>query len=197
MTQLDEEIRGHSVVLVGEFEPPKAHPVELLKNALVSKDDLAELKIDTILPDIVALSFGWIAVTVERNRLTVMTTRSHPMPEPVRDFVVDFLDLIGSSKVIALGINTDLHTQLSSIERWHEIGHLLVPKAPMWNSVLREPGTQSVTIRGVRDDGQLGHVLVTVEPSSIIQHGLYILVNDHFVIDPSDDTDAGDILIEG
>jgi hypothetical protein len=180
MSNSSENLQGNSIVLIGQFDPNRAHPTELRKRGLITAEDLVDLKIEVILPEIVAISFAWIVLTVERNRFTVMTTLTNPMPEPVRDFAAEFLDKRDAESVTALGLNTDCHFHVAQADAWHRIGHILAPKDLVWDKVMENPGMQTLVVRGTRDDSWGGHVMVKVEPSVRIEQGVYVQINDHY-----------------
>jgi hypothetical protein len=194
MQQPHQELKGNSIVLIGVFRPSTAHPAELLKSQLIRPEDMVDLKLEAIVPDLVSISFSWISLVVEATRLTANTTLAKPLPEPVRDFVVDFAEEQEGVRIDALGVNTDYHFQ-ASLERWHNIGDVLASKAP-WEPLLRTPRTQAVIIKAGRDDGRPGHVIVRVEPSARMEQGVYIQVNDHYELPEAQAARAPKRLLE-
>ena len=195
MAQTDQELKGNTIVLVGNFDTKQAHPDVLLKSELIRQADLVDLKIDTVVPELVILTFPWITLNVESRRLTAATTLTSPMPEPVRDFVIGFVGDQISSVITAIGINTEYHFQVPTVSRMHEIGHLLAPKQP-WSNILKDPAMQTLTMRGERDDGFKGYEFVRVEPSVVLQQGVYISVNEHFEALPDEVTKKPQALLE-
>ena len=66
------------------------------------------------------------------------------------------------------------------MEAWHAIGHKLVPKEVIWNSILAEPGMASVSVMGKHSDDKPGRTIVRIEPSVKYRPaGVYININDH------------------
>jgi hypothetical protein len=135
--------------------------------------------------------------------LTAVTTLENPIAEPVRDFVFGLYATVKTKHLTAVGLNHDTHFAVPSMEVWHKIGHLLVPKEQLWRNLLKDPGTLSVSIRGKRDDDLNGEINVKVEPSLRIHPGIYINLNDHLVAGegPKDDPErlidvAGEIWDE-
>src|SRR5262249_16053988 len=140
-------------------------PNLLLKEQLITDSDFSGLAIDLLLPDIASFKFEWMNLLVDTNRLTASTTLASPMPEPVRDFAIDFSRDISTGPITSMGINTDFHFQVEDNDKWHNIGHTLVPKEALCNKITREPGMQSVAIKSKRDDNLDGYIVTKVEPS--------------------------------
>ena len=174
------EIAGTSIVLLGKFDPAAAQPKTLVEKGLLRSDDLATLVMQVVLPDVVAFTVDWMSASFEPNRAMVSTNPKKPMAEPVRDFILDIVEEMSSHAVEAFGINNDYHFAAQTMEVWHEVGHALVPKDPLWTKVSKNPGLLSLSIRGERDDGHRGYVQIKVEPSLQIPNGIYVQVNDHF-----------------
>jgi hypothetical protein len=168
-----------SIVLAGAFDPMHLQPSYLAENDLLSEGDLAQVGYQILAPEIGVLTLPWMQVIVEPTKLMATTTLESPLVEPVRDFVFSFYDTLKVRHVTAIGFNHDTHFAVRSEEVWHKVGHQLVPKEGLWRTVLVEPGTASVMIRGKRDDKLAGHVNVKVEPSLRLHPGIYVNVNDH------------------
>jgi hypothetical protein len=176
------QLSGNSIVLLGVFDPSLVQPRLLFEEQILRETDLAELTMDIVLPDTISFHLPWMTVSVETIRFAATTTLTSPAGEPVRDFVADVIDTMKTARVRALGINTDMHFGTSGADAWHRIGHTLAPKEGIWKPVLKEPGLQTMSIKAQRDDEYGGYLLVKVEPSTRIQHGIYVSVNDHFEI---------------
>jgi hypothetical protein len=78
---------------------------------------------------------------------------------------------------------------MASIEDWHNFGHFFAPKAG-WADILVQPGLQSLTIAGKRENSEAALVSVRIEPSAQISPGVFIHVNEHYNIgtDAEDET---------
>jgi hypothetical protein len=88
---------------------------------------------------------------------------------------------LSHTPVSALGINYYEHFRVQNYDIWHNFGHVLAPKDVLWAPILRNPGTLNLQIRGERDDQREGSVNVTVQPSNVIEPGVFVQTNDEFV----------------
>jgi len=174
------DINGTSIVLLGTFAPLHAQPAELLWKGLLNERDLAELRYDTAMQDLVIATLPWVRIIIERERLIDAATPQNPAAEPVRDFVIGLAELMPVRRVTAVGINRDQHFATPSEEVWHNIGNLLAPKDVLWDKLLKSPGMQLLSMRGERPDGERGFIVVKIEPSMVVPHGIYVHVNDHY-----------------
>jgi hypothetical protein len=77
---------------------------------------------------------------------------------------------------------------------WHGVGHTLVPPSN-W-PFLNEPGLRTLTEEGQRPDEQTGFIRVKVEPSNLVQPGVYIQINDHYQWDVPDGETAVDQVLK-
>jgi hypothetical protein len=174
------DISGASIVLLGTFDPLHAQPADLLWKGLLNERDVTELRYEAAMPDLVIATLPWMRIIIERERLMAAATLQSPAAEPVRDFVIGLAELMLVRHVTAVGLNRDQHFATPSQEVWHRIGHLLAPKDVLWDRLLKSPGLQSLSIRGDRPDGEQGFIVVKIEPSTVVPHGIYVHVNDHF-----------------
>lgn len=185
------DIVGYSIVLVGQFDPGQAQPSLLAKAGLLDEGDLSDLTYDMLVKDLVVAKLPWIAFTIERTKLAALTTLQFPVAEPVRDFVLDLIELMPSKRYTALGINRDTHMPLRSRELYQALLDKLAGSPnrdslsdDVYEGALLRPVPLSLTIQGQRDDGARGTVTVRVEPSLQVFPGVYIQINDHFDANP-------------
>jgi hypothetical protein len=176
--------RNGNFVLIGVFNPTLLQPANLLKTGALTDADVLELQYDILAPEVAVAKLPWATAIVERDKLVFSTTLQAPAAEPVRDFLLEVVDLQPIKRFTALGINNELHFGISSPDKWHKFGHRLVPKDDLWNKFLKEPGTRTVMVQGKRSDGARGSINVKVEPSTQLNPGIFVQVNDHFDADP-------------
>jgi hypothetical protein len=172
------DIVGYSIVLVGQFDPGQAQPSLLAKAGLLDEGDLSDLTYDMLVKDLVIAKLPWIVFTIERTKLTALTTLQFPVAEPVRDFVLDLIELMPSKRYTALGINRDTHMPLQSRELYQALLDKLAGSPErdsladdVYEGALLRPVPLTLSIQGRRDDGARGTVTVRLEPSLQISPG--------------------------
>lgn len=188
------EIQGHSIVLIGSFNPPIFQPSWFAARGLVPQAEADAAKVGVISTDVVQFSFDWAQVQVLQEQFVVTTVQAHAH-ELVRDLVLGTFRVLRYTPIKMLGINVDNHFRMKSEETWHEVGHKLAPKE-FWNRYLLEPGLRSMTMQGKREKGPLGHTAVRVEPSQRIKPGVFINVNDHYEFPDAKGADEAVALLE-
>ena len=72
-----------------------------------------------------------------------------------------------------------MHFRAPDEHYWHLIGDELAPKGT-WNKIVKDPGLRSVTMKCQRPDGRGGDLFVKLEPSTPVQFGIFVDVNDHY-----------------
>lgn len=174
-----------AVVVKGSFNPSIFSPLWLRQQGLIGSPELGEQDIDIITRDFASFRAGWLAVQVATDALQLATTDLEET-ERLRDVAVGILRTLEHTPIAAVGINREVHFRVDSLERWHEIGDILVPKEH-WQDSLKLPGMRSVTIWGARPDEYAGRIQVQVEPSMRIPQAVFVGCNDHFdlVLAPS------------
>ena len=78
---------------------------------------------------------------------------------------------------------------MPSSDAWHGIGHLLAPKDP-WNAIVEEPGLRLMIMEGRRRGAGGGTLHIKVEPSSKVEHGLYVEINEEFKVTGDRESDG-------
>jgi hypothetical protein len=176
------DLTGNNIVLVGTFDPTLAQPATLLKEEIIRISDMPDMVIELLFPDAVSFRLPWMSALIETNRVMVTNTLTNPAPEPIRDFAVDLIDLMKSARIKAMGINTNHHFGTTGPDAINRLGHILAPKEKIWDTVLDRPLLLTMTIRGQRTGDIEGNINVRVEPSTRIEYGVYIEVNNHFEV---------------
>jgi hypothetical protein len=176
----DIALSGVTVVVRGLFNPAIVSPLWLRDQDLIGPEEHKEASIDIVSRELTSFQTGWLRCQVSQEFLSVATLDMDET-ERMRDVLSGILKLLNHTPIAALGINVDTHFVAESEEAWDRIGHVLAPKEP-WH-FLRTPGMKSVSIIGLRPDLYVGHVLVTVQPSTRVRNGVYVQQNDHFDLD--------------
>lgn len=178
-----------SIVHRGHFNPAIFQPAWLAAQNLIRAQEAGSAQIDIIHPKAAIFTAEWLRLNVVEDNFQAGTTQE-PYYEALRDLVVGVLSLLSHTPLRALGINREFHFRFPSLDAWHKVGHTLAPK-PLWEPHLPKPGMQSLTIRGQRPDDLEGYILVKVEPSTQVEFGVYIEVNDHYQLAPGDEAIPG------
>jgi len=175
------ELKGFSIVLLGDFNPKIFEPMWFSAQDLIREKEAQNADKRIIINEVVDFALDWIEIKVTRNRFTAQSDQE-PY-EAVRDLVVGAFKLLSHTPISKMGINTEAHFRIETEEAWHNFGHLLTPK-DLWNEILSSPGMNSITMEETkRKDGRKGHIRVTLEPSARIMTGVFIRVNDHYEFD--------------
>jgi len=173
------QIRGLSIVLIGEFNPTIYQPRWFSAFGLMTDEEADTAVVEVIHSDVTVFQLPWFRLLVERERFQVICL-SEPYFERVVGMVSQTFKNLGHTPIKMLGINNEAHYKATSVEKLHALGHALAPKA-LWNEFFEKPGLQSLTIRQKTEtDKQRGYTQVTVEPSARVRGGLYVAVNEHF-----------------
>lgn len=167
-----------NVVLKGPFNPGIFSPSWLFANGVIGAAEYNESAVEFITADVARFKCGWLSTTVTQGALQ-LETKDVDEFERLRDAVVAILNLLPHVPLGVMGINRSAHFEVGGVDAWHKVGDTLAPKS-VWEPVLTLPGMKSVTLWGVRPDSHAGRIQVTVEPSSMIQLGVFVAHNDHF-----------------
>jgi hypothetical protein len=177
-----KEIEGHSIIIIGTFNPQIFSPSWLALEGLIGQNEVMEAKIEVIAPDISSFSLDWMSLEVTRERFKI-TSNNSAHYEPVRDLCISILTILRHTPVVSMGFNFDYHFGIQSKDNqiWEEFSNKISPKQP-WKSIFSNPELMSINIAQKRESGFSGHTLVAIQPSLYIKDGVFFLVNDHFEI---------------
>lgn len=187
--------QGHSIVLIGKFNPSIFQPAWFGAEKLISKKEAEGAKIEIVHPEVVIFSLDeWLRVEITRDRFAVLTTQES-YAEIIRDLVLGTFRLLHYTPIIQMGINRDMHYLIESEEKWHAVGHKLAPKE-LWEGILQNPGMRSLTMEeSQRRDGLKGFIRVTISPSNEFHPGVHFNCNDHFEVQDSSSVVSCDEII--
>jgi hypothetical protein len=171
------QIRGLTLVLVGDFNPTIFQPAWFASENLLTEEEAKTAAVGVIHPDITSFQLDWVRFTIERNRFTAISL-AEPYFERLVGTVCNTFDTLKHTPIQIFGINNEAHFRASTIEMWHALGDMLVPKA-YWRKFFKAPGMQNVTVKEApRPDGLGGHTQITIEPSVRINPGVFVSIND-------------------
>ena len=174
-----EEIRGMSVVLLGDFNPRIFQPAWFGGRGLIRPTEADEADVEIVHSEVTKFRLDWVVLQVTRDRFVVETSQD-AFFEASRDLVLATFSLLGHTPLRAMGINMEAHWRMASVDAWRRFSRVLVPEGT-WQGLLDQAGLQNLTMRGARPDHYRGHVQIQVQPSRRIADGVFLSVNDHYV----------------
>ncbi len=179
MTAPQIHMEATAVVLRGSFNPRIFEPLWLSKNGLVAEREAAKAEVQLIDRDYCHLNLGWIELVILEDRLQARTTSETVNDGQVRDLLVGALHLLPHTPVEVGSIHHRSEIAVSTEEQWHAVGHTLAPKE-LWQGVLDEPGMFDFAMMGRRPDDFQGAIKVRIQPSRVVEPGVFMNVNDEF-----------------
>jgi len=185
------KIQGHSIVLLGNFNPKIFHPIWFSSQGLIRDSEAQEAEIQIIHPDAAVFSLGWMKLEVTAQRFMVQTNQE-PYYEVIRDLVQGTFSLLRYTPVKSMGINRDYNFLIGDEQKWHNVGHTLAPKE-IWSDILKVPGLEEMSMIGERTDGLKGFVKFEIRSYKKEEPGILLLVNNHFDIEKLDQGNTADI----
>jgi hypothetical protein len=191
------ELFGSSVVALGSFNPVLFSPDWLERNKLIGKEDAeAARKGENFMltRPFSRMETDWFTMQVTDDNYSV-TSNTAALDPRIKDLALGALSLVPHTPVSALGLNFYGHYKMETLEEYHKIGDVLVPK-DIWTTVF--PGddrsygmaTLQVQITPAKRNEQPktgDRTNITVQPSVKVRHGVYFQYNDHHVIQTADD----------
>jgi hypothetical protein len=183
-----------SVVLGGSFNPRIFEPLWFSRNDLVPPQEANEAEVQLINREFCHVNFGWVDLVALEDRLQVKTTSETVNDGQIRDLLVGVLRLLPHTPIEVGSIHHRAEIAMASEEEWHNVGHALAPKV-LWEGVLDEPGMFDFAMQGVRPDELEGAIKVRIQPSQVVRPGIFLNVNDEFLMPSADGgTDAAELL---
>ncbi len=179
MSGTQAAVRNASIVVIGPLSPALFQPHWMAAQGLITEAEAENVQNLVVTHEFSNFTTEWLSLNSVGEKLT-LTTELEPYFSLLRDLAASLIELFDRIPVSAIGLNRAAHFDLGSVERWHRVGHALAPKAGIWDDILENPGTRRLAIVGERK-GRPGNVNVAVEPSNVVDNGLFVEVNDHFV----------------
>jgi hypothetical protein len=183
MPQPTLEIDGISVVMVGNLNPAIFHPAWFAAEALIDPTLADSASVRVIHPDAAVFSLDWVDLLVTRDRFQLSTE----LPDrfnALRDLAMGTFEKLAHTPLWTVGINKDSHYRFPDETSLKRACDALAP-IQLWRESLTRPNLKNIVVEADRSDGRLGYIHVKVEPSSEVENGLYVNVNDHFQFNES------------
>ena len=197
--RIEPEISSVSIVLVGRFNPAIFTPAWFALHELLPRRTAESADLHVAHNQLLEFSTEWLEVHVTPDRFLAATQQDPDVR--LRDFVIRvFKELLYHTPIRAFGINRDIHFRAPNPAARDRVGRILAPVEP-WSECAGLPqldgeqsGMVSLSMRHSEREGRPpgGFINVKVEPSVRIDDGrlgVYVQVNDHYIID--DNTDNG------
>jgi hypothetical protein len=183
-----------TAVLLGSFNPRIFEPLWFSRNELVPEQEASDAEVQLINREFCHVAFGWVDLVVTEDRLQAQTTSETVNEGQIRDLLVGVLKLLPHMPITGGSIHHRAEIAIKTEEEWHAIGHTLAPKE-VWEDVLDQPGMFDFAMMGARPDDLKGSIRVRIQPSQVVQPGIFLNVNDEFFM-PEDDEhpDASELL---
>lgn len=174
--------RGSTIVVIGAFAPAMFHPSWFARYHLLGEKEVAvaaESKNLLVSTDISLFKVAGFDFDIKANRIQIGTTQES-LFGATRDLMCGVLEVIDGVRIEQIGMNWTAHYSTPSRSAWHAAGDKLVPKT-FWSSVWpKHVGMSNLTLQLERVDEEKGSVNVAFQPSSVVENGVFVSVNDHY-----------------
>jgi hypothetical protein len=178
MPEYTLEVSGASIVLVGSFNPAIFHPEWFARNGLLPQGEVDSAELQVVHPQLSQFETERFSFQITTDRFTGMT-KPNTIAGPLQDLILGTFYVLEHTPVQAMGMNRVLHFSMGSEEAWHRLGDKLAPKEP-WNDILEgRPGMRNLDILTQGESPRGSSLMVRVQPSLLIQPGVYFEINNH------------------
>ena len=171
------ELDAFSIVVLGSFNPAIFHPLWFSCNNLIRTEEATKnVEIQVVHRNATIFSTEWFSLQVTGDRFA-LETRDPGKSLLLRDLALGTFKILEHTPLTAFGLNRISQFQSQTLEDWHAFGHHFAPKES-WNGIMKDPGLLAMTIEGKRD-GSPDNIRVSIGPSSKVQPGILININEH------------------
>ena len=196
--RITPEIDGASIAVLGNFNPAIFTPAWFALHRLLPESVATGARLTVAHEQVSEFNADWLRLNVTIDRFLAETTQAPHIR--IHDLVVRvFKEHLNHTPLTAFGINRNIHFQVASMTARDRLGRILAPVEPWgaWGKELgldgEHGGMTSLTVSQVdpKERPSGGRINVQVEPSKRIGNGrtgVYIGVNDHYILA---DTDPG------
>jgi len=177
MQSLEKE--SASITMVGSFNPSIFQPRWLGSLDLIRVQEAENSTIDIIQAQVADFQTDWFRMQVLQNRFLLQSLDATHYG-PLRDLAAGVFTLLSHTPVSRMAMSRWFHYKMESAQEWHNFGHKLAPKE-LWFPLIEVPGLRSMVMQGKRRGVSDGNLFVKVEPSLLVQPGLFVEVTEDFV----------------
>jgi hypothetical protein len=193
------EQRATTIVLIGRFNPRIFQPMWFASRKLLAEGDVDPESI-LVTDGVSAFRTHDISLLCAQDRCQVGTTQTTPTPDILRDLVTETFRLLSETPIRQVGINHAAHIP-SSVRTWETVAAQLGDPQRRF-VLLEDQRLQTIELKGERGDGFDGSRTVHLQPSALLEDGVWFQLNDHIdLVDVSEGDalgakDAMDALTE-
>lgn len=179
---LKKRIYDHSLVINGSFNPRIFQPLWFASEDLIGKNEAEDADVKIIHPDISDFEIGkGISIRVTREQF-IASTSQDGFFEILKDLVIGTFSILSHTPTTALGINQEMHIELSKTTSWKSYNSKVV-NAKYWSEAFGEAIMDSITYSRERKDNKAGYQRIALQPSIKVFNGLLFSFNDHFELE--------------
>lgn len=176
-------IESASIVLVGSFNPAILHPEWLAHQSLIRPEEAEQAEVEVVSRQLTVIRLSWLELEVLENRFRAAATDPAHF-QTLKECVMGIFALLEFTPISAMGLNQEMHFRLREPENWAFLENALAPKE-RWAGILTgrrdgAPTLQTLSLSGNRDGSSAERLIVKIEPSHRVQHGVYMATNEHF-----------------
>ena len=158
------EIRGMSIVLLGDFDPQIFAPAWFGKNELIRPTEADEADVKIVHPEVAEFGLDWVRSAGDAGTLC----RRHQPGCVLRGIQGPGARHVRTPRPYSVEGDGDQHARAPAHELDGQRGASSATRSLRkggGRNLLTEPGMADLTMQGVRPDGYKGCVQVTVQPS--------------------------------
>ena len=201
--RIEPQISTANIVVLGAFNPPILTPAWFVLHDLLPSGVETSANVQVVHSKVTAFTADWLDLRVREDRFQVGSGQAPYVR--VLDLVSQiFKNLLPHTPIHAFGVNREVHFPVKDQTVRHRIGRVLAPVEP-WGECGRSlgldgphGGMRSLTMSQFHPEGRAdgGEINVRVGPSDQPdpERGVFVSVNDHYVVDPHG-TEAGDRFV--
>ena len=192
--EIAPKLAGFNCVLVGNFNPAIFHPQWYGKINLFRENEIKEAKVGLIFPDFCQFVISGIDFRVELSRFQASTDKQENFAL-LKDVVLGTFSVLDQTPISAMGINFRGHFELNSKNKLDTLVNNYCPSGP-WDGLLEKSKLATLINQGNNPFDKKGYVRIKIEPSTKLENGLFIEINNHFALESKNPQDVINVLNE-
>jgi hypothetical protein len=178
------EQRATTIVLLGRFNPRIFQPMWFASRKLLAEHDVEPESV-VVTDGLSAFRRRDISLFCAQDRCQFGSTPTTPTPDILRDLATETFTVLRETPIRQIGINHNTHVP-STVRDWDTIAAQMGDPHRRF-VLLEDQQLQTVQFGGPRDDGLNGSRMVLLQPSVVLEGGVFFQVNDHVELVDSPD----------